>query len=84
MGLRSHAAAVCAAAIMATSFLVLTADARAKKEDRYGAQVRSFESGERYAQPRSLDGRTTGRSRTCGYQTFQYDNRGVPYGPYCH
>ena len=32
----------------------------------------------------SLDGRITGRPRTCGYDTFQYDGLGVPYGPYCH
>jgi hypothetical protein len=32
----------------------------------------------------SLDGRVTGRSRTCGFATFQYDGLGVPYGPYCH
>jgi hypothetical protein len=32
----------------------------------------------------SLDGRITGRPRTCGYETFQYDFDGVPYGPYCH
>jgi hypothetical protein len=81
MGLKFNAAAACAAAIVATSLSILPADARVKKEDRYGAQAQSFENG---AQPRSLDGRTTGRSRTCGYETFQYDNRGVPYGPYCH
>jgi hypothetical protein len=32
----------------------------------------------------SLDGRNTGRARTCGYDAFQYDSRGVPRGPYCH
>jgi hypothetical protein len=32
----------------------------------------------------SLDGRNTGRARTCGYEGFQYDSRGVPRGPYCH
>ena len=32
----------------------------------------------------SLDGRITGRMRTCGFDLLQYDRRGVPYGPYCH
>src|SRR5436309_1450823 len=32
----------------------------------------------------SLDGRVTGYPRTCGYDTFLRDSRGVPMGPYCH
>ncbi|MFL6796905.1 MAG: hypothetical protein ACJ8F3_05785 [Xanthobacteraceae bacterium] len=32
----------------------------------------------------SLDGRNTGRPRTCGYDSYIYDSRGVPTGPYCH
>jgi hypothetical protein len=32
----------------------------------------------------SLDGRITGRTRTCWFETLQYDGLGVPYGPYCH
>jgi hypothetical protein len=63
-----------AAAIM-TTMVVLPADARAKKVKRPDAQQR---------QTPSLDGRITGRPRTCGYETFQYDGLGVPYGPYCH
>jgi hypothetical protein len=51
---------------------VLPADARAKKEKRYRADTTS------------LDGRTTGRARTCWHDTFVYDSRGVPMGPYCH
>ena len=46
-----------------------------KKLKRSDAQKRSTPS---------LDGRVTGRSRTCGFATFQYDGLGVPYGPYCH
>jgi hypothetical protein len=88
MSLKSIAAAACAAGIMATSLSVLSAEARVKKEyryeDRYGVQPDSVGKEQRYAQPLSLDGRNTGRSRTCGHETFQYDNRGVPYGPYCH
>ena len=64
--------AVAAAAIMVTAFSVLPADARAKKEKRYRADTTS------------LDGRTTGRARTCWHDTFVYDSRGVPMGPYCH
>ena len=79
MGFGSCAVVACATAIVATSVLVLNADARTRKDERYG--VRPVE---RSAQPLSLDGRNTGRSRTCGFETFQYDNRGVPYGPYCH
>ena len=29
-------------------------------------------------------GRITGRTRTCWFETLQYDGFGVPYGPYCH
>ncbi len=64
-------AAVVAAALVVTAFS-LPADARAKKQKRYEVQTPS------------LDGRITGRPRTCGYETFQYDGWGVPYGPYCH
>ncbi len=65
--------ALFAAAIMVTAFSLVPADARAKKKSQY-----------RTATTPSLDGRTTGRPRTCGYETFQYDGFGVPYGPYCH
>ena len=68
---------VIAAAIM-TTMVVLPADARAKKAKRPDAQKR-YE-----VQTPSPDGRITGRPRTCGYETFQYDGLGVPYGPYCH
>jgi len=62
-------AAAAAAAIMV---LVMTPADAARKERQY-----------RSAAP-SLDGRVTGRPRTCGYDTFLYDGRGVPMGPYCH
>ena len=65
-------AALAATAITATALSASPADARAKKQYRV-------------EQPTpSLDGRITGRPRTCGYETFQYDFDGVPYGPYCH
>ena len=52
---------------------VLQADAATKKKERPRAET-----------SQSLDGRTTGRPRTCGYDTFVYDGFGVPVGPYCH
>jgi hypothetical protein len=66
-------AALTATAITATAFST-QADARTKKRSQYRGEQ----------QTPSLDGRITGRPRTCGYETFQYDNDGVPYGPYCH
>ena len=67
---------VMAAAVIATMF-VLPADARAKKPKRpASAQTQQ-------ASP-SLDGRTLGRMRTCGFDYLQYDGLGTPYGPYCH
>jgi hypothetical protein len=66
------------AAIVATMF-VLPADARTKKQKPPDVQ-----RYERQTQTPSLDGRITGRPRTCGFATFQYDGWGVPYGPYCH
>jgi hypothetical protein len=62
--------AFAAVAVTVTAFAA-SADARAKKESQNVAQP-------------SLDGRVTGRPRTCGYNYFQYDHKGVPMGPYCH
>ena len=70
--------AAAAAAMMLTAFSVLPADARAKKEKQYRVE-KPYRGGSI-----SLDGRNTGRSRTCGYDTFIYDELGVPTGPYCH
>jgi hypothetical protein len=67
--------ALVAAALMVTAFAAAPADARAKKKGQY----RQYQTD-----TPSLDGRITGRPRTCGYDTFQYDGYGVPYGPYCH
>jgi hypothetical protein len=66
--------ALTVAAIMVTAFSVLPADARAKKKTKYRADTTTL----------SLDGRNTGRARTCGFDTFVYDGLGVPVGPYCH
>jgi hypothetical protein len=57
-----------------TAFAALPADARAKKKTKYRADTATL----------SLDGRNTGRARTCGFDTFLYDGYGVPVGPYCH
>lgn len=78
MSPKSYAAGLFAAAIMAVAFSVLPADARDKKDKQYVEPKRYSE------QSTSLDGRVTGRARTCGYETFQYDSRGIPRGPYCH
>jgi hypothetical protein len=75
--LRTGLVAVAAAAIMVTAFSV-PANARAKKEKQYPENTPY-----RVTTP-SLDGRITGRPRTCGYNTFMYDELGVPTGPYCH
>ena len=47
------------------------------------AQAKSRKGQQDVVQP-SLDGRVTGRPRTCGYDYFIYDAKGVPTGPYCH
>jgi hypothetical protein len=72
-------AAVVAVAVAAT-LLTLPADARPKKPKRPDAQRQYQIQG----QTPSLDGRITGRTRTCWFETLQYDGFGVPYGPYCH
>jgi hypothetical protein len=78
--LRKVVVALGAAAITVSALTAQSADARAKKKSQYRTDTAPYRTD---AAP-SLDGRTTGRPRTCGYQTFQYDGFGVPYGPYCH
>jgi hypothetical protein len=68
------------ATMIATVMFALPADARPKKQrpdtqKRYQVQQT----------PQSLDGRTLGRMRTCGFDYLQYDGMaGTPVGPYCH
>jgi hypothetical protein len=69
------------AALVLTLTAVSGADARARKKHHYRANVPSMQS--RDVAP-SLDGRITGRARTCWNETFVYDGKGVPVGPYCH
>ena len=77
--MRKNLAAVVAVAV-AAALLTLPADARPKKPKRPDAQ-RQYQI---QRQTPSLDGRITGRTRTCWFETLQYDGFGVPYGPYCH
>jgi tetrahydromethanopterin S-methyltransferase subunit E len=66
------------AVVTVSAFAVSSADAAGRRDRQY--------YGYWYGQSSSasLDGRVTGRARTCGHNTFVYDNRGVPTGPYCH
>ena len=77
--MKKYHAAVAAVAIGAVMF-GLPADARPKKQKRPEMQKRY----EVQTQTPSLDGRTLGRMRTCGFDYLQYDGLGTPYGPYCH
>jgi hypothetical protein len=79
--IRNAFVALAVAATTASTFAVPSADARTYKKERQYYYGQCFN-----AQPSSasLDGRVTGRARTCGHETFVYDNRGVPTGPYCH
>jgi hypothetical protein len=72
--IRTALVAVAAAAVTASTFAVTTANAGARRDQQSYV----------YNSSPSLDGRVTGRARTCGYNTFIYDGRGVPRGPYCH
>jgi hypothetical protein len=74
MSVRVLMAFIAAAAM--TTILAVPADARPKQQKRPAAVQTQ--------QAPSLDGRITGRTRTCGFDTLQYDGLGVPYGPYCH
>ena len=78
--MKKNLAAVVAATIVAGLLAVSPADARPKKQKRPDPQRRY----EVQTQTPSLDGRITGRTRTCWFETLQYDGLGVPYGPYCH
>jgi hypothetical protein len=71
-------AAVVAVTIGALT-LALPADARPNKQKRSKVQ-KQYEQTQRP----SLDGRTLGRMRTCGFDYLQYDGLGTPYGLYCH
>jgi hypothetical protein len=76
---------ICALAVLAAAVVAAPAHARSKKADpRAGAHRPAVKVERRPAVPPSLDGRVLGRARTCGFDTFQYDGFGVPYGPYCH
>jgi hypothetical protein len=71
-------AAIIGTAVALTAFSV-PADAAKKAMKTYPAKQVT-----RGATGASLDGRVTGRPRTCGFDYYEYDGRGVPMGPYCH
>jgi hypothetical protein len=83
-----------AAALGAMLLIVLgtlSAEARVRKDDAEIAMQRRAVRVERRATPPpsfggvpSFDGVVTGRPRTCGFDSFRYDDEGVPQGPYCH
>jgi hypothetical protein len=75
--LRKALATTAAAAIMVTAFVVPSADPAKSKKGKRGRQ-------ETITVAPSFDGRTTGRTRTCGHDTMLYDSNSMPYGPYCH
>jgi hypothetical protein len=75
--LRKALATIAAATIMVTAFAALPADAKKGKKGKVYRQEATTVAP-------SLDGRITGRARTCWHDTFVYDVRGVPRGPYCH
>jgi hypothetical protein len=75
---RTSLSAFVATVVTVSTFAVSSADAAGRRQYYgYWYGQPSYGSG-------SLDGRVTGRARTCGHSTFVYDNRGVPTGPYCH
>jgi len=80
--IRNVFVAFAVAAITASTVTVPSADARTYKKERQYYYGQPYFNAQ--ASSGSLDGRVTGRARTCGYNTFVYDNRGVPTGPYCH
>jgi hypothetical protein len=73
--LRKDLVVVAAAALMASMVSIAPADAAKKGKKRSPASVPASTS---------LDGRTLGYPRTCGFDYYLYDDLGAPMGPYCH
>ncbi len=82
-------------AIAAMTLTATTADAQNRKSYRYSgdsyqsnANAYGWQQNSNRVQGRrdssSYDGIRTGQPRTCGHSFFQYDDRGVPTGPYCN
>jgi|307.fasta_scaffold138232_2 hypothetical protein len=78
--IRNALVAFAAAVITVSTFA--SADAAGRRDRQYYGYYGYY--GNWQPSSGSLDGRVTGRARTCGHNTFVYDNRGVPTGPYCH
>jgi hypothetical protein len=94
MSLRSRAVGMFALSILATTVISVPAEARYRYADpwfygpyawtRQQYAVPSYGALPSYGGVPSFDGRVTGRPRTCGFDTFRYDQRGATMGPYCH
>ena len=69
-------------AVILAARLAVSADAapRERPLQRRAAEPPARQSSE----TPSLDGRVTGRERTCGFDTFVYSPSGGTVGPYCH
>src|SRR5205085_2820465 len=92
---RSSITGLCAAVIV-IAFSALPADARKKEKPSAGQWTDAPYASDRRPVARgqadssgvpSFDGRYTGRPRTCGFDTFQYEGPfggGTTVGPYCH
>jgi hypothetical protein len=74
--MKKNLSIIIAAAIVA-SLSMLPADARPKKQKRPDPQRRH----EVQTQTPSLDGRITGRTRTCWFETLQSTDWGFPTDP---
>jgi hypothetical protein len=72
--LRKGLVVFAAAAVMVAVACATPADAAKKKGKKRASAPSST----------SLDGRTLGYPRTCGFTYYQTDAWGVPVGPYCH
>ena len=95
---RTNLTVIAVTAIAATTLFASSAGARDRyyNDDRYRARydrVAPQQNNYNYGygprvngrrDPNSYDGYRTGNPRTCGSDFFRYDDKGVPYGPYCN
>ena len=64
--------------------VLLAVPAEAAPKERASQRRAAEPPAGRSSEPPSLDGRVTGRERTCGFDTFVYSSSGGTAGPYCH
>jgi hypothetical protein len=69
--------------VVVTAVIICTLAVSSADAVKKGKRSRSQTTATTNASP-SLDGRTLGRMRTCGFDYLQYDGLGAPTGPYCH